>query len=110
MKNSITIKKSFLFFAFLFITIAIFADSGSGSSVATGMTTFYRSYIRPILIAWLVIQLAIAGVMANNKIRKHDDESSDAMIGFFKMAIWPVAVLGIAEVGTSLYSSIGTSN
>jgi hypothetical protein len=104
MNKSLSIKKSVVLCFMLFVSYSLFAQSGS--MVATGVTTFYSSYIRPILIAWVVIQLAIGGIMANNKIQKDHDQSSEAMIGFFKMAVWPVVVLGIAEVGTALYSHI----
>jgi hypothetical protein len=97
-------KKTIVLGVMLLLAFPIFAQSGS--QVATGVTNFYTSYIRPILIAWVVIQLAIGGIMANNKIQKDHDQSSEAMIGFFKMAVWPVVVLGIAEVGTALYSRI----
>ena len=104
MTNSMIIKKSIFVCLLLMLSCTIFAQSGA--QVATGVTNFYTSYIRPILIAWVVIQLAIGGIMANNKIQKDHDQSSDAMMGFFKMAVWPVVVLGIAEVGTALYSHV----
>jgi hypothetical protein len=95
-------KKAFLFVFFMAASASIFA--ASGSSIATSITTFYTSYVRPILIAWVVIQAAISGVLMNNKVRKGDEESSDAMMGWFKMIIWPIVVLGVAELGTALYS------
>jgi hypothetical protein len=80
---------------------ALFAQSGS--SVATKITTFYTSFVRPVLIAWVVIQAAIGGIMASNKVRKNEEESSEAMIAWFKMIIWPIVVLGVAEIGNQLY-------
>jgi hypothetical protein len=104
MKDSMYIKKSIVLCVLLLFSCSLFAQTGT--QVASGITTFYSTYIRPILIAWVVIQLAIGGIMANNKIQKDHDQSSEAMIGFFKMAVWPVVVLGIAEVGTALYNHI----
>lgn len=100
-------KKRFLYLAFslvfLFVCDAtIFAQSGS--SVASKISGFYTSFIRPVLIAWVVIMAAIGGVMATNKVRKNEEESSEAMMGWFKMVIWPIVVLGVAEIGNSLYS------
>lgn len=97
-------KKSVLIFLFLFIALDSVLLAQSGQSVATKISSFYTSFIRPILIAWVIIQLAVGGIMANNKIRKSEDESGDAMIGWFKMAIWPIVVLGAVEIGNALYN------
>lgn len=88
----------------VFICVRCHHFAQSGSSVASKITGFYASFIRPVLIAWVVIMVAIGGIMANNKVRKNEEESSEAMMGWFKMVIWPIVVLGVAELGNSLYS------
>lgn len=95
-------KKSTLFFLFIFVTATLMAQSGA--PVATKISAFYSSFVRPVLIAWVVIQGAIGGIMASNKVRKSEEESSEAMMGWFKMIIWPIIVLGVAEIGNALYS------
>lgn len=96
-------KKSFLLFAVLFFACDAMIYAQSGSSVASKISSFYTSFIRPVLIAWVVIQAAIGGIMANNRVRKNEEESSEAMMGWFKMVIWPIVVLGVAEIGNQLY-------
>jgi hypothetical protein len=100
-------KRTFLTMVFivglLFVCDAsLFAQSGA--SVASKISSFYSSFVRPVLIAWVVIMAAIGGVMASNKVRKNEDESSEAMIGWFKMVIWPIVVLGVAEIGNAMYN------
>ena len=75
----------------------------SGDVVSLKISTFYRNFVRPVLIAWVVLQGAIGGIMANNKVRKNEEESSEAMIGWFKMIVFPIVVLGVAEIGNALY-------
>ena len=101
MKTTLSVKKAMLFLVLLLITTALMAQSGD--VVSMKITAFYRGFIRPVLIAWVVIQAAIGGIMANNKIRKNEEESSDAMLGWFKMILFPIVVLGVAELGTSIY-------
>jgi hypothetical protein len=100
-------KRTFLTMFFIAVLlfvgdVSLFAESGS--SVATKISSFYTSFVRPVLIAWVVLQAAIGGIMASNKVRKSEEESSEAMMGWFKMVIWPIVVLGVAEIGNSLYS------
>ncbi len=94
-------KKSTLVFLFIFVTATLMAQSGD--PVATKISNFYNTFVRPVLIAWVVVQGAIGGIMASNKVRKNEEESSEAMMGWFKMIVWPIIVLGVAEIGNALY-------
>lgn len=87
----------------LLLMISTLLMAQSGDAVSSKISAFYKTFVRPVLIAWVVLQGTIGGIMANNKVRKSEEESSEAMIGWFKMIVFPIIVLGVGEIGNALY-------
>ena len=102
MKTTQLLKK--MLFCALFLSIACFVSAQAGNVVAAKISNFYTGFVRPVLIAWVCIMATIGGIMASNKVRRNEEEASEAIIGWFRMILLPVIVLAFAEVANSLYS------
>ncbi len=59
--------------------------------------TFYSTYVRPMLIALVVLVFVVVGLMNITEFRKGGDSQKEAFIHCVMMAVYPAAVLALAE-------------
>jgi hypothetical protein len=89
MKRFITVSAGLLFSAM------IFAQSGAG--LQQTLNNFRIQYIRPVLVAIILIMVLVGGVANMGKIRKGGEEGKEGMMSWGMMVLWPVIIFGVVE-------------
>lgn len=68
------------------------------AQVAEKLDSAYTSYGRPILISLCILFIIFGGIANMNDIRAGGEQAKKAIGSFFMLVIWPVMILGIAEI------------
>lgn len=86
-------KKIFSVFTILFVsTLMLHAQ------VADKLDNAYTTYGKPILISLCIIFIIYGGLANMNDIRAGGEQAKKAIGSFFMLVIWPIILLGIAEI------------
>jgi predicted Na+-dependent transporter len=90
-------KKLFSVFTILFVsTLMLHAQ------VAQQLDNAYTTYGKPILISLCIIFIIYGGLANMNDIRAGGEQAKKAIGSFFMLVIWPIILLGIAEIARNL--------
>jgi hypothetical protein len=86
-------KKIFSVFTILFVSTLMLQ-----AQVAEKLDSAYTSYGRPILISLCILFIIWGGIANMNDIRAGGEQAKKAIGSFLMLVIWPVIILGIAEI------------
>lgn len=69
----------------------------------------YTSYIRPILVSLVVLTFIVTGLLNIKEFRKGGDAQKEVFIHCIMMAVYPGAILALAEAVKAIMAMFTTS-
>lgn len=77
--------------------LAFFLSTQNTFAAADGIGMAYTMYIRPILVSLVVLVFIVTGLINIKDFRKGGDAQKEAFIHAIMMAVYPAAILALAE-------------
>lgn len=82
-------------------TVLIASVSIVQAQVAEQIDSVYIAYGRPILITISILFIIYGGIANMNDIRAGGEQAKRAIGSFLFLVIWPIIILGIAEIASN---------
>gem|GEM_PF-6517976 len=92
------------------LTMSLYLLSTNNTfAVVDGIGMAYTSYIRPILVSLVVLTFIVTGLLNIKEFRKGGDAQKEVFIHCIMMAIYPGAILALAEAVKAIMAMFTTS-
>ena len=95
-------KRITLLAVLLLAAFPLFAQDFAGQ-----IENIYNSYVRPGLIALILIFVAVGGIANMGKIRKGGEQAVEGYIAAGSLALYPLIVFAIAEALNQILAKMG---